>query len=81
MVTITAETPSYVRAEAHRAPVQVTYDGQPDLVVLSVADYELLRTNRRLVLERGEMPAEMLERIAGTRMADRHAALDDLMDD
>ena len=85
MVTVTGEklqkASGYVRAEARRAPVEVTYHGRPELVVMSVEDYALLRTNRRVALLREEMPAAKLARIAGNRMDPEHAGLDALMDD
>jgi prevent-host-death family protein len=85
MVTVTGErlqkASGYVRAEARRAPVEVTYHGRPELVVMSVEDYALLRTNRRLAFLRDDMPAASVARIAGNRMAPEHAALDALMDD
>jgi len=85
MVTVTGEklqkASGYVRAEARRAPVEVTYHGRPELVVMSVEDYALLRQNRRLAFRSEDMPAETLARIAGNRMAAEHADLDALMDD
>jgi prevent-host-death family protein len=36
----------FVRSEARRQSVQVTYHGRPELVILSIEDYELLRQNR-----------------------------------
>ncbi len=85
MVTVTGEklqdAAAFVRSEAHRAPVAVTYAGRPELVVMSVEDYALLRTNRRLPLLREDMPRSKLERIAGNRMSDAHGGLDALMDD
>ena len=52
MVQVTGEqlqkTSGFVRAEARRAPVEVTYHGRPELVVMSVEDYALLRQNRKL---------------------------------
>jgi len=70
-----------IRAEARRAPVEITYHGRPELVVMSVEDYELLRTNRKLVLRREDLPAAELERISANRMDEAHRALDALMDD
>jgi prevent-host-death family protein len=85
MVTVTGEqlqkASGFVRAEARRAPVEVTYHGRPELVVMSVEDYALLRTNRKLAVRREEMEKAKLQRIAGNRMAFEHAALDALMDD
>jgi prevent-host-death family protein len=85
MVRVTGEqlqkTSGFVRAEARRAPVEVTYHGRPELVVLSVEDYALLRQNRKLALTRADMPTAKLERIANNRMDVEHAGLDDLMDD
>jgi hypothetical protein len=47
MVRVTGEqlqkTSGFVRAEARRAPVEGTYHGRPELVVLSVEDYALPR--------------------------------------
>ncbi|MFC3713514.1 type II toxin-antitoxin system prevent-host-death family antitoxin [Sphingoaurantiacus capsulatus] len=69
-----------VRAEARRAPVEVTYHGRPELIVMSVEDYAVLRINRKLAAHRDEMAAAKLERIAGNRMDAAHADLDALMD-
>ena len=71
----------YVRAEARRAPVEVTYHGRPELVVLSVEDYALLRQNRKLAFTRADMPITKIERIANNRMDPEHAHLDALMDE
>ena len=85
MVRVTGEqlqkTTGFVRAEARRAPVEVTYPGRPELVVLSVEDYALLRQNRKLAFARADMPAAKLERIANNRMDAEHTGLDALMDD
>jgi prevent-host-death family protein len=70
-----------VRAEARRHPVQVTYHGRPELVVMSVEDYELLRQNRKLAYRMEQMPIETIERIAANKMDARHAHLNALMDD
>ena len=85
MVTVTGEqlqkASGFVRAQARRAPVEVTYHGRPELVILSVEDYALLRRNRKVAYGPADMPAAMLERIAHNRMDDAHAGLDALMDD
>jgi prevent-host-death family protein len=85
MVRVTGEqlqkASGFVRAEARRAPVEVTYHGRPELVVMSVEDYALLRQNRKLAFTRADMPVEMIERIANSRMDPEHAHLDALMDD
>jgi prevent-host-death family protein len=85
MVTVTGEqlqrASGFVRAEARRAPVEVTYHGRPELVVMSVEDYALLRTNRRLALGRDDMRLAKIERIAANRMSPAHADLDALIDD
>jgi prevent-host-death family protein len=85
MVRVTGEqlqkASGFVRAEARRAPVEVTYHGRPELVVLSVEDYALLRQNRKVAFTRADMPAAKLERIANNRMNAEHAGLDALMDD
>jgi len=85
MITVTGEqlqkTSGYVRSEARRAPVEVTYHGRPELVVLSVEDYALLRQNRKLAMTREDMPTAKVERIANNRMDAEHASLDGLMDD
>jgi prevent-host-death family protein len=70
-----------VRSEARRHPVQVTYHGRPELVVMSVEDYELLRQNRKAVYRIEDMPLERIERIAANKMDERHAHLNALMDD
>jgi prevent-host-death family protein len=53
MVRVTGEqlqkSSGVVRSEARRAPVEVTYHGRPELVVLSVEDYALLRQNLEAV--------------------------------
>jgi len=85
MVRVTGEqlqrASGYLRAEARRAPVEVTYHGRPELVVLSVEDYALLRRNRKLALRVADLPVAKLERLANARMDGEHAALDALMDD
>jgi prevent-host-death family protein len=85
MVRITGErfqkATGLVRAEARRAPVEITYHGRPELVVMSVEDYALLRQNRKLAFERADMPDAKIQRIALNRMDGEHADLDALMDD
>jgi prevent-host-death family protein len=85
MIRVTGEqlqkASGFVRAEARRAPVEVTYHGRPELVVLSVEDYALLRQNRKLAVARADLPIAKVERIANNRMAAGHAGLDALMDD
>ncbi|MEI9986767.1 MAG: type II toxin-antitoxin system prevent-host-death family antitoxin [Aliidongia sp.] len=85
MVRVTGEqlqkATGFVRAEARRAPVEVTYHGRPELIVLSVEDYELLRQNRKIAVLRTELPIAKIQRIADNRVAPEHAALDSLMDD
>ena len=85
MVRVTGEqlqkSSGFVRSEARRAPVEVTYHGRPELVIVSVEDYALLRQNRKLAFTRAEIPKAKLERIANNRMDAEHAGLDDLMDD
>ncbi len=51
-----------VRAEARRHPVEVTYRGRPELVVLSVEKYALLRENRKIGFHRDEMLREKIGR-------------------
>jgi prevent-host-death family protein len=84
MVRVTGEqlqkASGLVRAEARRAPVEVTYHGRPELVVLSVEDYALLRENRKLVMATADMAPAKLARIANNKMDAEHAALDTLMD-
>lgn len=85
MVSVTGEqlqkASGFVRAEARRAPVEVTYHGRPELVVMSVEDYALLRENRKLAMMSADMPSEKLERIANARMDAEHGGLNALMDD
>lgn len=85
MVRVTGEqlqkASGFVRAEARRAPVEVTYHGRPELVVMSVEDYALLRQNRKIAFTRADMPLELIEQIANSRMDPEHAHLDALMDD
>jgi prevent-host-death family protein len=85
MVRVTGEqlqkASGFVRAEARRAPVEVTYHGRPGLVVMSVEDYALLRQNRKLAFALPDMPREMIEAIASGRMDAEHDHLDALMDD
>ncbi len=73
--------PGLLRAEARRHPVEVTYHGRPELVVMSVEDYELLRQSRKTVYRLDEIPIEKIERIASNRVDERHAHLNALMDD
>lgn len=85
MISVTGEklqkASGFVRAEARRAPVEVTYHGRPELVILSVEDYALLRQNRKLAFARDDLPMSKLERIASNQMDATHADLDSLMDD
>ncbi len=85
MVRVTGEqlqkASGFVRAEARRAPVEVTYHGRPELIVLSVEDYALLRQNRKLAIASADLPPAKLARLAAARMDDEHADLDALMDD
>jgi prevent-host-death family protein len=85
MIRVTGEqlqkTSGFVRAEARRAPVEVTYHGRPELVVLSVEDYALLRQNRKLAFTRTDLPIAKIERIANNEMDAEHSGLDVLMDD
>jgi prevent-host-death family protein len=84
-ISITGEqlqkSPGRLRSEARRTPVVVTYHGRPELVVMSVEDFETLRRNRRIAYRSDEMPADRLERLATAKMDDRHDALNDLMDE
>lgn len=75
------QTTAFLRAEAHKAPVEITYLGSPELIVLSVEDYALLRQNRKLAVTRANMPREKIERIANNRMDAAQAGLDVLMDE
>ncbi len=85
MVSVTGEqlqkASGLVRAEARRAPIEVTYHGRPELVILSVEDYALLRQNRKLAMNRSDMPVAKLEKIAAARMDAEHEDLNGLMDD
>jgi prevent-host-death family protein len=85
MISVTGEqlqkASGYVRSEARRAPVEVTYHGRPELVVLSVEDYALLRQNRKLAMQRSNMPVAKIERIGNNRMDAKYTDLDSLMDD
>jgi prevent-host-death family protein len=71
----------FVRSEARRQPVRVTYHGRPELVIVSVEDYELLRQNRKAVYRIEDMPIEKIERIAENKMDEHHVHLNALMDD
>lgn len=85
MVQVTGEqlqkASGMVRAEARRAPVTVTYHGRPELVVMSVEDYALLRQNRKIAFTRDEMSREQIALIAAGQMDPEHTGLDALMDD
>jgi prevent-host-death family protein len=85
MVRVTGEqlqkASGFVRAEARRAPVEVTYHGRPELVVLSVEDYALLRENRKLAMASADLAPAKLERISRARMDGEHETLNALMDD
>ena len=80
MVRVTREqlqkASGFVRAQARRAPVEVTYHGRPELIVLSVEHYALLRQNRKLAFERAGMPIAKVERIANNKLDAEHAGLD-----
>jgi prevent-host-death family protein len=71
----------FLRSEARRHPVEVTYHGRPELVVMSVEDYALLRQNQKVAYRIDEMPIEKIERIAANRMDDSHAPLNALLDE
>jgi prevent-host-death family protein len=62
----------FLRAESHKEPVEVTYHGRPELVVLSVEDDALLRQNRKVVVICADMPREQIDRIANNRWAALH---------
>lgn len=85
MVRVTGEqlqeASGFVRAEARRAPVEVTYDGRPELVVMSVEAYAVLRQNRKIAYTLADMPIEKIQRIATNRMDPGHEHLDTLMDE
>jgi prevent-host-death family protein len=67
------------RSEARRHPVEITYHGRPEMIVMSVEDYALLRQNRKTVYRIDDMPIEKIERIAANRMDERHAHLNSLL--
>ena len=75
------EASGFIRAEARKAPIEVTYHGRPELIVLSVEDYALLRQNRELAFACSDMPRSKIERIASNRMDEEQAGLDALMDE
>ncbi len=75
------EASGFLRTEARKAPIEVTYHGRPELIVLSVEDYALLRQNRKLAFTRSDMPRTKIERIANNRMEEEHTGLDALMDE
>jgi hypothetical protein len=58
---------------------QITHRGRPELVILSIDAYALLRRGRKLALTRDDMASAA--RIAANRMDPEYAALDALMDD
>lgn len=82
MATMTAEqlqkSSGALRAEAHRHPVTITYHGRAELVVLSIDEYELLRSLRKVALSGSDVPAA---KIAANRMDSRHDHLDALLDE
>jgi hypothetical protein len=59
--------------------VKITYHGRPELFVMSVEGYALLRQNRKTVYRIDDMPIEKIERIAANRMDERHAHLNSLL--
>jgi prevent-host-death family protein len=85
MISITGEelqkNVGFLRTEARRHPVEVTYHGRPELVVMSIEDYELLRQSRKLAYRLEDMPVERMERIASNKMDESHADLNVLMDE
>ncbi|MBL8644842.1 MAG: type II toxin-antitoxin system prevent-host-death family antitoxin [Rhodospirillaceae bacterium] len=85
MVTLTGEqvqkNSGLLRAEARRAPVQITYHGRPELVVLSTEDYEILRANRKLAMHMDDLTQRKVQRIADTPMSPEHDTLNALMDE
>ena len=84
-VTVTGEqlqkNSGLVRAEARRHPVTVTYHGRAELVVLSIEEYELLRSKRKIAFGSADMPQRTIERVAENRMDSRHDRLNDLLDE
>ena len=84
-VSITGEqlqrNADFLRSKARRHPVEVTYHGRPELIVMSVEHYEILRQHRKTVYRIDDMPIEKIERIAANRMDECHARLDPLIDD
>ena len=62
-------------------PVEVSYHGRPELIAMSVEDYELLRQGRKTPYRIDDIPIEKIERIAANRMDERHVHLNALMND
>jgi prevent-host-death family protein len=75
------KNPGYLRAEARRNPVVVTYHGRAELVVMSVEDFETLRHGRKLAYRTADMSTADLQRIASNRMDERRNDLNSLLDD
>jgi prevent-host-death family protein len=71
----------FIRSKARRHPVEVTHHGRPELIVMSVEHYAVLRQHRKMLYRIDQMPIEKIERIAANRMDECHAHLDELMDD
>jgi hypothetical protein len=66
------QTTGFLRAQARRAPAEVTYHGRSELVVLSAEDDALLRQNWKLVVIHVNIPREKIDRIANNRWAALH---------
>lgn len=72
------------REIAQREPVGVTNHGRVTGVLVSAQDFDEYQRLKRLAaraLYVEELSKESLTAIAASRMAERHAALDQLMDD
>ena len=62
-------------------PVIVTGDGLDRTVLISAEEYFRLTRRDRQVFASGELPAEMVEAVASTRMDERHNHLNELVKD
>lgn len=70
-----------LRVQAREVPAVITFAGRPDLVVMTVEQFAVLRAGRKRALRLEEMDSAKLARIAGARMAPEHDHLNALMED
>lgn len=81
MVATDKKEPERMRACAATAGERTVCPGEPRLLTVSADEHFVRRQSRRVAWRLEDMPRDMVERIAGNRMAIEHAVLDGLLDD